>query len=86
MDSVVVKGHTHSIGNQQYNQELSQNRAVSVKQYLMTKLPSLGVPFMARGYAFSQPIASNKTSSGRKEEQKGGDLCISKRIVDGLTS
>ena len=70
MDSVVVNGHTDSIGNLQYNQELSQNRAVSVKQYLMTKLPSLGVPFMARGYAFLQPIASNKTSSGRKKNRR----------------
>ncbi|MBO9201241.1 MULTISPECIES: OmpA family protein [Niastella] len=70
MDSVVVKGHTDSIGNLQYNQELSQNRAVSVKQYLMTKVPSLGVNFIARGYAFSQPIASNKTSSGRKKNRR----------------
>lgn len=70
MDSVVVKGHTDSIGNLQYNQELSQNRAVSVKQYLMTKLPSLGVSFIARGYSFTQPIASNKTSSGRKMNRR----------------
>ncbi|AEW00833.1 OmpA/MotB domain protein [Niastella koreensis GR20-10] len=70
MDSVVVKGHTDSIGNLQYNQELSQSRAVSVKQYLMTKLPSLGVPFIARGYAFLEPIASNKTSSGRKKNRR----------------
>jgi outer membrane protein OmpA-like peptidoglycan-associated protein len=70
MDSVVVKGHTDSIGNLQYNQELSLNRAVSVKQYLMTKLPSLGVSFIARGYAFLEPIASNKTSSGRKKNRR----------------
>lgn len=70
MDSVVVKGHTDSIGSLSYNQELSHNRAVSVKQYLMTKLPSLGVPFIARGYAFLEPIASNKTASGRKKNRR----------------
>jgi outer membrane protein OmpA-like peptidoglycan-associated protein len=70
MDSVVVKGHTDSIGNLDFNKELSENRAVSVKQYLMTKLSSLGVPFIARGYAYLQPIASNKTQSGRKKNRR----------------
>jgi outer membrane protein OmpA-like peptidoglycan-associated protein len=70
MDSVVVKGHTDSIGNLDFNKELSLNRAVSVKQYLMTQLPSLGVPFIARGYAYLQPIASNKTQSGRKKNRR----------------
>jgi outer membrane protein OmpA-like peptidoglycan-associated protein len=70
MDSVVVKGHTDSIGNLEYNKELSQSRAVSVKQYLMTKVASLGVNFVARGYAYLQPIASNKTNSGRKKNRR----------------
>jgi outer membrane protein OmpA-like peptidoglycan-associated protein len=70
MDSVVVKGHTDSIGNLDYNKELSQNRAVSVKQYLMTKVASLGVSFIARGYGYLQPIASNKSSSGRKKNRR----------------
>jgi outer membrane protein OmpA-like peptidoglycan-associated protein len=70
MDSVVVKGHTDSIGNLDYNKELSQSRAVSVKQYLMTKAASLGVNFIARGYAYLQPIASNRTSSGRKKNRR----------------
>lgn len=70
MDSVVVSGHTDSIGNLDYNKELSLNRAVSVKQYLMTKMPSLGVNFIARGYAYLRPIASNRTSSGRKKNRR----------------
>jgi len=36
----------------------------------MTKLSSLGVPFIARGYAYQQPIASNKSSSGRKKNRR----------------
>lgn len=70
MDSVVVNGHTDSIGNLDYNRELSLNRAVSVKQYLMTKMPSLGVNFIARGYAYLKPIASNRSSSGRKKNRR----------------
>jgi outer membrane protein OmpA-like peptidoglycan-associated protein len=70
MDSVIVNGHTDSIGNFEYNKELSLNRAVSVKQYLMAKVSSLGVNFIARGYAYSQPIASNRTNSGRKKNRR----------------
>ncbi len=70
MDSVIVKGHTDSVGNLEYNKELSLSRAVSVKQYLMTKVASLGVQFIARGYAYQQPIATNKTPSGRKKNRR----------------
>jgi outer membrane protein OmpA-like peptidoglycan-associated protein len=70
MDSVIVKGHTDSVGNLEYNKELSLSRAVSVKQYLMTKVASLGVNFVARGYAYQQPIATNKTPSGRKKNRR----------------
>jgi outer membrane protein OmpA-like peptidoglycan-associated protein len=70
MDSVVVNGHTDSVGNFDYNKELSQNRAVAVKQYLMSRVPSLGVSFIARGYAYLMPIASNRSSSGRKKNRR----------------
>jgi outer membrane protein OmpA-like peptidoglycan-associated protein len=70
LDSVVVVGHTDSVGNFEYNKELSQSRAVAVKQYLMTKVPSLGVSFVARGYAYLMPIASNRSSSGRKKNRR----------------
>lgn len=70
MDSVVVNGHTDSVGNLDYNKELSLNRAVSVKQYLMTKVASLNTNFIARGYAYLQPIASNRSPSGRKRNRR----------------
>jgi outer membrane protein OmpA-like peptidoglycan-associated protein len=70
MDSVIVKGHTDSVGNMEYNKELSLSRAVSVKQYLMTRVASLGVNFVARGYGYQQPIASNRTSSGRRKNRR----------------
>jgi len=70
IDSMVVEGHTDSIGMLDYNQELSLNRAISVKQYLVPKINVLGVPVMARGYAYSQPVASNRTQSGRKKNRR----------------
>jgi len=70
IDSIVVKGHTDSIGMLEYNQELSLNRAISVKQYLMPRINVLGVPVSARGYAYWQPVASNRTQSGRKKNRR----------------
>lgn len=70
IDSVIVKGHTDSIGTLDYNRELSLNRAISVKQYLVTKISVLGVPVIARGYACLQPVASNRTQSGRKKNRR----------------
>lgn len=70
MDSIIVNGHTDSIGNLEYNKELSLTRAVSVKQYLMSKLPAIGVSYIARGYAYLQPVATNRTASGRKKNRR----------------
>jgi outer membrane protein OmpA-like peptidoglycan-associated protein len=70
IDSIVIKGHTDSIGLMDYNKELSQNRAVSVKQYIVPKMSVMGFPVIARGYAYSQPIASNRTQSGRKKNRR----------------
>ncbi len=61
---VEVAGHTDSVGNADYNEELSRQRAESVRQYLLDR----GVAadrVSARGYGELDPIASNETESGR---------------------
>ena len=62
--SMVVEGHTDSVGSDAYNQGLSQRRADSVLKYLGRK----GVPaerLTARGFGESNPVASNDTADGR---------------------
>jgi len=62
--SVVVEGHTDSVGSEAYNQGLSQRRADSVLAYLVRQ----GVPagqLTARGFGMSNPVASNGTAEGR---------------------
>lgn len=61
---VAVEGHTDSIGSADYNVNLSQNRANSVRFYLT----SAGVnpaQLVAKGYGFTQPMADNATGDGR---------------------
>ncbi|HEX6429015.1 MAG TPA: OmpA family protein, partial [Niastella sp.] len=66
IDSMVIEGHTDSIGKLAYNEALSMNRAVSVRDYLSGKVAGLGEKVTTRGYAYWRPVASNKTPKGRK--------------------
>ncbi len=66
---IEVGGYTDSVGNDQYNLTLSQNRAESVRQYLIGKgLASSSLT--AVGYGESSPIASNDTAEGREANRR----------------
>jgi OOP family OmpA-OmpF porin len=61
---VEVGGHSDSDGSASYNQKLSEKRANTVRDYLISK----GVPasqMTAKGYGESQPISDNKTPEGK---------------------
>ena len=63
--SLVIEGHTDSVGSESFNQALSQRRADSVKAYLIGQ----GVAanrITAVGKGESSPVASNDSSSGRQ--------------------
>ena len=63
--SVSVAGHTDSVGTDAYNQNLSEQRAAAVKNYLVSQgVPSSRV--QAFGYGESRPVASNTTAEGRQ--------------------
>src|SRR6476620_3988858 len=55
-----VEGHTDSVGSDEYNQKLSENRAGAVRDYLVQQ----GIPadaIVARGLGKTQPVATNDT-------------------------
>lgn len=61
---VEIAGHTDSTGSAEYNESLSDKRANSVREYLVSK----GVEaerLTSRGYGEVDPVASNETASGR---------------------
>ena len=64
-----VEGHTDSVGSDDYNMTLSQNRANAVRDYLIQKgINSSSIS--SRGFGESQPVAENNTSSGRQQNRR----------------
>ncbi len=67
---VVIEGHTDSIGSKSYNMKLSQKRAESVINYMVTQLGVKSSRLAAKGYGMSKPIAGNKTAEGRMKNRR----------------
>lgn len=69
-DSLVINGHTDSVGTLPYNLRLSADRANAVGQYIRLqnrgRLPRIYV----RYHAFLHPVASNKTPEGRTRNRR----------------
>jgi outer membrane protein OmpA-like peptidoglycan-associated protein len=80
---VIIEGHTDSTGSTEVNELLSQERAESVRQYLLANKTLSNDRIVAVGYGSSKPLASNETEEGRAvnrridviikpQEQSGG--------------
>ena len=73
-----VEGHTDSVGGDDYNQQLSEQRGSAVRDYLAQQGMALN-SVSAKGFGKSQPIATNDTASGRQQNRRvelviSGDL------------
>lgn len=67
---IVIEGHTDNVGSASTNKLLSQNRADSVKTYILKQgVPSRCV-VQTMGYGSEKPIADNKTSAGKAENRR----------------
>jgi len=65
----IVQGHTDSKGNEEFNLKLSQNRAKSVADYLISQGVDASL-LSYEGYGSSQPIADNATPEGRMKNRR----------------
>jgi outer membrane protein OmpA-like peptidoglycan-associated protein len=67
--NITVEGHTDSVGTRAFNMDLSQRRAQSVRDYLVSRgLPSEIV--RAQGLGPDRPIAANSTPDGRANNRR----------------
>jgi len=64
-----VSGHTDNIGTSEFNQTLSEARANSVKEYMLSKnVPATSV--IITGYGEDKPVATNDTEEGRQMNRR----------------
>jgi outer membrane protein OmpA-like peptidoglycan-associated protein len=64
-----IEGHTDSTGSMTFNQQLSENRAASVRNYMVTQgiIPER---ILTTGYGETQPVADNTTVEGRQQNRR----------------
>ena len=74
-----IEGNTDSVGGDAYNQQLSENRASSVRDYLATQgIP--GASMTAQGFGKTQPVAPNDTAEGRQQNRRV-ELVVSGEVI-----
>lgn len=67
--TALIEAHTDSKGSDEYNQNLSDRRAISV----VNELKSFGIEYTrlkAIGYGETQPIATNDTEEGKAKNRR----------------
>ena len=74
-----VEGHTDSVGGDEYNQRLSEQRGAAVRDYLTQEGMSAS-SVTAKGLGKTQPVASNETAKGRQENRRV-ELVISGDVI-----
>lgn len=76
-----IEGHTDSVGSDDLNQQLSERRADSVRDFLAEQ----GVPgsaMSAKGFGKTQPVASNDTTEGRQKNRRV-ELVVNGEAIGG---
>lgn len=67
--NIEIQGHTDNVGSDENNQNLSQNRALAVEKYLMSKGVSEDM-LSAKGFGETKPMADNNTAQGRAQNRR----------------
>jgi len=67
--AIRIEGHTDNVGDPKYNLELSERRAISVREGLVSRGVAPG-RLTTRGFGESKPIAPNKAPAGRARNRR----------------
>ena len=77
-----VEGYTDSTGSDEFNQRLSEQRASTVREYLVGQgLASNSVT--ATGFGKAMPVASNDTAAGRQKNRRV-ELVVSGEVIGAV--
>ena len=77
-----VEGYTDSVGGDDYNQKLSEDRGGAVRDYLLQQGMTRD-SVTSKGFGKSQPVASNDTARGRQENRRV-ELVISGEVIGSV--
>jgi outer membrane protein OmpA-like peptidoglycan-associated protein len=61
---VMIQGYTDAIGNDAYNQRLSDRHAAAVKAWLVTRAGLASMQFQTGGFGSRNPVAPNRNPDG----------------------
>jgi outer membrane protein OmpA-like peptidoglycan-associated protein len=79
-----VEGYTDSVGSDEFNQKLSEQRADSVRDYLVSQ----GIAadsITAKGFGKANPVASNDDAKGRQQNRRV-EIVVSGGAIGGTPS
>lgn len=77
--NIEVGGYTDNVGGDEMNQKLSENRAGSVRDYLLQEGVAAN-SVSAKGFGNSLPVASNDNSAGRQQNRRV-ELLVSGDVI-----
>ncbi len=79
-----IEGHTDSVGGDEMNQQLSERRADSVRDFLIAQGVA-GSSVTAKGFGKTQPVASNDTPEGRQKNRRV-ELVVNGAAIGGAAA
>jgi OOP family OmpA-OmpF porin len=65
-----IEGHTDADGDDDFNRELSERRADSVRRYLVERYGVDGGRLEAVGHGEARPVADNDTPVGKQQNRR----------------
>jgi len=65
-----IQGHTDNVGAPAANLKLSQDRALAVKDYVVTKGGIAAARLTTAGFGDTKPVAPNTTDEGRAQNRR----------------
>jgi outer membrane protein OmpA-like peptidoglycan-associated protein len=76
---IMVEGHTDSVGGDEYNMKLSENRSNAVRTYLVSQGLNSG-SVTAQGFGKTRPVAENSSAVGRQRNRRV-ELVVSGEVL-----
>jgi outer membrane protein OmpA-like peptidoglycan-associated protein len=77
--TLAVEGHTDSVGGDEANQKLSEQRADTVRSYLIGQGLS-EARISSKGFGKTSPIADNDTATGRQKNRRV-EIVVSGEVI-----